>query len=104
MLSENHESGLHHEYLDREKVGIYQKSFIRKIRISNFENIRYLKIFWVEIFMMNLRFVVFMQSRYFLQKKSSKNIAGAKSYASWKKNGRIFQKSAILGGEDDFDL
>ena len=27
-LSENHESGLHHEYLGREKVGIYQKSVI----------------------------------------------------------------------------
>ena len=56
-----------------------------KPKFSILENIRWpeLKIFLAEIFMMKPRFVVFRQRRYLLQKISSKNIAGAKSYGLW---------------------
>ena len=79
-LSENHESGLHHEYLDPEN---FQISDIFKIWNFDFTYetfLVYTYFFPAEIFMMKPGFVVFRQRRYFLQKISSKNIAGAKSY------------------------
>ena len=81
-LSENHESGLRHEYLGR-KIWVSNKkvSYV-KPKFQILETIRWpdLKIFLAEIFMMKPRFVVFRQRRYILQKISSKNIAGEKSY------------------------
>ena len=35
---ETHESGLHHEYLGREKIGIDSKSGIIKLVVENLEN------------------------------------------------------------------
>ena len=92
-LSENHESGLYHQYLGQKKVGIDQKSVIVKPKFQNLENIRWpdLKIFLAEIFMIKPRFVVFRQRRYFLQKISSKNIAGEKNYDLQSIIFRLFQ-------------
>jgi len=85
-LSENHESGLHHEYLGRKKVW---SSDIFKIWNFDFTYETFLVYTYfspAEIFMMKPGFVVFRQRRYFLQKISSENIAGAKSYGDWHKN------------------